>query len=235
MIEKIKRKKMVSVITPASRGIKELSQLLRDFRNQTLKKKFFEHIIIYDGSIPLDVKKLMDEHKNDYNITFVSIKKDTGDMRIAPGTKPRNYGLSLAKKYFVIFADDDDRYKDTFLESAIWGLNENMISVVQMSCSEARIQKNGDPTRIRLVPEAGLPYFPIICHVGTPCFAIPTSWALDNPWQDEPEHDYRFIKRIVDRYNPQIRFTGGLSVDVDGLVTRGIVDWVSKPPFYRGE
>jgi len=48
---------MISVITPASRGVKELSQLLRDFRNQTYKD--FEHIIVYDGEPSEEIIFLM--------------------------------------------------------------------------------------------------------------------------------------------------------------------------------
>lgn len=225
---------MISVITPASRGVKELSQLLRDFRNQTLRKSDFEHIIVYDGIVPIDVKKFMEEHKNDYNIRFMSIKKDNGNMGIAPGTRPRNFGVSQAKGEFCVFFDDDDRAADRYLESLYLGISNNMVSVIQMSCQESRMFKNGDPNRIRLVPETGLPYFPIVCHMGTPCFCLPTTWALAEPWQHEPEHDFRFIKRIVEKYHPQIRFQGGCQVDVDGLMLRGLRDWVSKPPFFRG-
>lgn len=224
---------VVSVITPASRGVKELSNLFRDFYNQTAKN-LMEHIVVYDGTVPDDVQQLADKYKKLYNLKFTSVSKDLGDMLRSPGTKPRNYGLSLAKGSYVIFADDDDRYKDIFVETHLNGIQENMISVVQMSCSEARIFRNGNPKRIVLVPEVGLPYFPIICHVGTPCCMFPRKWALEDPWRYEPEHDFRFIKRIVEKHKPLIHLKNGMVVDVDGLVTKNIKDWVSKPPFFRG-
>ena len=56
---------------------------------------------------------------------------------------------------------------------------------------------------------------------------------MEEPWQHEPEHDFRFIKRIVEKFQPQIRIVGGMQVDVDGLVIRGMKDFVSIPPFYR--
>jgi glycosyltransferase involved in cell wall biosynthesis len=225
----------VSVITPASRGVKNLTHLLRDFKNQTLPKDLFEHVIVWDGTIPEDVQAFMKEHANDYDIKFTSIKKDLGNMSISPGTRPRNYGVSIATGDFVCFCDDDDRYRDTYLESLLTGSNENTIAVVQMSCQESRMYKNGSPNRITCVPEVGLPFFPIICHVGTPCFMVPRKWAVAEPWQAEPEHDFRFIKRIVERFKPQINMIPQMMVDVDGLVLRDLRDWVSHPPFFRGE
>lgn len=222
----------ISVITPASRGVRELSQLFRDFKNQTFQD--FEHLVVFDGKPPKDVLDLANAYKSQYNLIFCSIEKDLGDMHRAPGTKPRNHGLSLAKGKFVVFADDDDRYRDTYCEAHINGMHDKAISVVQMSCAESRILKNGKPDRIRLIPEIGLPYFPIICHVGTPCCMFPRKWALEDPWRYEPEHDFRFILRICEKHKPEVHLKNGMQVDVDGLVTRGMRDWVSKPPFFRG-
>ena len=100
----------VSIITPSHRGVKELQNIINDFRNQTFKD--LEHLIIYDGTPPDEVKQFM-EKDHGYTIRFFSIEKDMGNMSIAPGTKPRNYGLKKAKGDHVIFCDDDDRYRDT--------------------------------------------------------------------------------------------------------------------------
>jgi glycosyltransferase involved in cell wall biosynthesis len=223
----------ISVITPFSRGVRELSQLVRDFRNQLFKD--FELIIVRDGDIPTDVKKFMDVHGKDCNIKFTNVSKDMGDMTCSPGTKPRNYGLSVASSPFVCFCDDDDRYSDKYLLSFAENLQENSIVCVQMSCQESRMYKGGNPKRTVLVPEVGLNVFPVICHVGTPCVCLPRKWALEDPWRHEPEHDFRFFKRIVDKHKPQVIFKPGMAVDVDGLVTKNIIDWVSIPPFHRGQ
>lgn len=224
----------LSVITPSARGVKELSQLLRDFRNQTANSipGLYEHIVVYDGVPPQDVVDLMKNHANPQTV-FTHIKKDMGNILRAPGTRPRNHGINIAKGEFVYFFDDDDRAKDTLVETLAFGSQDDILCVIQMSCQESRMYKNGKPDEIVLIPEVGLPTFPIICHVGTPCFTVPRAWAVANPWQDEPEHDYRFIKRIVERYRPKINFIPGMLVDVDGLVVKGLRDWVSKPPFYR--
>jgi len=154
-------------------------------------------------------------------------------MKESPGTNPRNQGINISKGEYLVFCDDDDRYKDTFLESLIMNTHGNAITVVQMSCQQSRMYKNGSPDVIVLIPEIGLYQFPVMCHVGTPCFIIKREWAVAEPWQHEPEHDFRFIKRICEKYKPTIQISGGMQVDVDGLVLKGMKDWVSIPPFYR--
>jgi Glycosyltransferases involved in cell wall biogenesis len=222
----------ISVIVPFSRGIKELSQLLRDFRNQTFRA--FELIVVRDGNIPEDIQKYIDLHKKENsNVVFTSIKKDYGNIKDAPGTRPRNHGVSIAQGEYTVFCDDDDRIFDKYLENFISNMRKNSIVVTQMACPESRIYKNGDPNNIVLIPEIDLPFFPVICHVGTPCSCLPTAWAKAEPWRHEPEHDYRFIKRICDRFHPQVQIVGGMMIDVDGLTVKNMHDWVSMPPFYR--
>jgi glycosyltransferase involved in cell wall biosynthesis len=223
----------ISVITPASRGVDHLSHLIRDFKNQTFKN--FEHLIIYDGIPPDSVRDFMKIHEKDYNIRFIAIEKDSGNMTIAPGTRPRNHGATIAEGEYVCFCDDDDRCKSTYLEAFATELHGDMINVVQMSCQLSRTYKDGDPTRIHLIPEIGLPIFPMCGHISTTCFIVPRKWALADPWRNEPEHDYRFIKRICEKYNPMVRIIPGMVIDTDGLVLKNMTDWVSMPPFYRGD
>jgi glycosyltransferase involved in cell wall biosynthesis len=221
----------VSVITPASRGIEHLSHIIRDFRNQTFKD--FEHIIVWDGEMPEDVEVFLKKHINDYNLKFCAIPKDPGNMRQAPGTNPRNHGIKISQGEYLIFFDDDDRCRDTYIETLISNCHDNSIGIVQMSCQQSRMYKDGDPDTIVLIPEIDLHRFPVICHVGTPCYIVKREWAIEEPWQHEPEHDFRFIKRICEKFNPIVRIIGGMQVDVDGLVLKGMRDWVSFPPFYR--
>lgn len=228
---------LVSVITPASRSAKVLAQLFRDFKNQTFAD--FEHILVYDGKVPADVQVLADQYKKLYNLRFYSIEKDMGNVhwgsgRACPGNKPRNYGLSMAKGKYVIYADDDNRYRGDYLEAHVMNIRENSITVTQVACSESRIYKNGKPDRIVVIPEIGLPTFPIICHVDTANFMLPIKWALENPWIPEPENDFRMIKRVVEKYKPTIFIKNGIHADLDGLVTKGLRDWVTVPPFLRG-
>lgn len=222
---------LLSVVTPASRGVKELRHLLRDFKNQTLPKNLYEHIIVYDGTPSPDAVKMVQEEKSP-NTVFCTIKKDMGNMTRSPGTNPRNHGIKMAKGEYIFFADDDDRYRDDLLEALVNMAQDGFVGVVQMTCQESRMYRDGSPDRWVLVPEIGEP-FPRICHLGTPTFVIPTKWARESPWQHEPEHDFRFIKRICDRYHPNIKFTGGMRVDVDGQVIKNMKDWVTVPPLFR--
>jgi len=176
----------------------------------------------------------MKEHEKDYNIRFVSIEKDFGDMHRSPGTRARNYGTSLAKGDFVYYADDDNRYKGSLLETLINGITPVRLSVVQVTCAESRIFRNGSPTRIAIIPEIGLPTFPIVCHVDTASCLFPRKWVLEEPWRYEPEHDFRLIKRIIEKHHPEILIHNGIQVDLDGLFTKNLRDWVTLPPFYRG-
>ena len=227
---------LISVITPFSRGVKELSQLIRDFRNQTFKN--FEHIIVNDGPVPDDVKNFIKDHQTDYNIHFMSVEKNMALMSNipkSPGVGPRNYGLSIAKGDFVYFADDDNRYKSSLLETLLGGMTESRISAVQVACRKSRISKNGDPNQIAIIPEIGLPTFPMVCHVDTACLLVPRKWALKDPWKfDGNTGDFTFLKRIIERNKPEIVMNNGVQADLDGIFTKGIRDWVSIPPFYRG-
>jgi len=111
---------LISVITPASRGVKELTNLLNDFKNQTFRD--FEHIIVYDGIPSKEIIYLMNNMANPWT-RFCHIKKDLGNMKESPGTNPRNHGINISKGEYLVFADDDDR-ENLILLSLLWQANE---------------------------------------------------------------------------------------------------------------
>jgi glycosyltransferase involved in cell wall biosynthesis len=211
-----------------------LTQILRDFKNQTFQDS--ELLIVRDGKIPEGIQKYINENEKSHpNVRFMQIKKDMGNMKIAPGTVPRNYGVSRALGDFCCFIDDDDRIKDTFLETLLSGMiNDQTISVVQIAVKEARVYKNGDPEKIVFIPEIGLPQFPMMGHISTQSFLVKRDWVVQEPWRDEPEHDIRLLRRLIEKFKPTINITFRVEADIDGIFVRDLKDWVSNPPFYRG-
>ena len=219
----------VSVITPASRGVKILAQLLRDFRNQTFRD--FEHIIVFDGKPPADVIQLMKD-QGGKNTVFTSVPKDLGDMHRAPGTKTRNHGTAMASGEYVVYFDDDDRCRDDYLESLVTACeNYGGMAITQMMCSEKRVFRQPEENQFRLIPEVGMG-FPVMCHCGTPVAMLRREWALAEPWKDESEHDFWFFKRIVDKFKPTVAMVAGWRIDVDGYLGN-VKDWVTIPPMVR--
>jgi hypothetical protein len=57
---------------------------------------------------------------------------------------------------------------------------------------------------------------------------IPRKWAIADPWRHEPQHDYRFFKRIVDKYKPPVLIKPGIQVDVGGLLLLDEKDWTHQ-------
>jgi len=207
----------ITVVTPSNRGPAELQRLKMDFHQQTFAG--FEHLIIYDGEPTEEIRDIVVEG----NTKLISIRKSKDKIT---GTTPRNKGIEYAHGDYIVFADDDDRYKSTYLESLMehTDIHKNELTVVRMACQESRISRNGNPNRIVCIPERDMPV-PRICHIGTPCFIVPTAWAREQPWRDEPEHDFHFYNRIVQKYKPKITLIEVMQVDVDSETIGDMEIW----------
>jgi len=205
----------ITVITPTARGADTLRQIVADMAAQTYRD--FEHRIIYDGPPPAEVLALLPSLPP--WVWFEAIEK-AGDTQT--GTTPRNVGTQRAAGRYVVYADDDDRYRSTYISTLMsHTVADTDLTVVQMACEQSRVSRNGDPGYVVAIPEPGLPMMPTICHIGTPCYIVPTAWALADPWRDEPEHDFHFFDRIVQKYRPRIHLVPSVQVDVDGVVMGG--------------
>lgn len=191
----------VSVITPASRGTRYLHNLLDAMHEQTYRD--FEHIIIYDGPPNSDVKELLKDHPG-----FIIIPKSPDKH---PGTTPRNEGIKAARGEWLCFADDDDHYNDNWIQMLVTGAIESAVTLTQASFSMRRIKPDADKKKQILLPDR-----PEIVpgRIGTPCFMVRREHALECPWQDEPNHDFWFLKRIIDKFNLTIQFHPGCTVVV---------------------
>ena len=221
----------ISVIVPYSKGMKELSQVLRDFKNQIFKD--FELLIIHNGKYTQEFISFTNSIKCDSNVLFTWVKKDFKNKFSSNHAQLKNYGATIATGDYVVFCDEEDRHSDTYLETLMQYTFNDTIGICQASCQETSIDKNGSTDRYKLVPEIGLYDFPVINHIKASCLLIKKEWALALPWNDTYNNDYFYIKDIYKVFKPQIHLLPGMKIDTKGLVTKNIRDWVSIPPFYR--
>ena len=224
----------LSVITSSNRGPDYIEQLMRDMRNQTLDKNLWEHVIVFDG-LPKDgVEDVIKFHAKDYHVTAYNIFRNPSDLPHGYGISPKNHGTSTCRGDYVCYADDDDRYRDTYLASLLLGSHDNHINCVQMSCTDYKMC-GGSKEHSVLVPEIESVFIPRPCHFGTPCLIYRKEWALDNPYLNCSDNDYIFARTIVHRYRPTISLVTGWHVDPDAHHVGSLKDWVSQPPYYRGK
>lgn len=114
----------VSVIIPSFNNANYLIQTLKNLFNSTYEKKFFEIILVDDGSSddtqPL-VKKLFDKYKDQLNLKLIYIprfkQRIMGDANYRAGIA-RNCALKHAQGGFLFFLDSDILVcKDYIIES----------------------------------------------------------------------------------------------------------------------
>ena len=198
-----------SVITAASRPLEIIRNLRFYFSMQTFKD--FEHIIVYDGPAPDDVKDFLEKEP----VIFESLPEKEGHF----GTAPRNRGIELATGKFIVFADDDDYYHEDYLQAFYsLDLDENTMGVVKM---------NNYGTAI---PNKQMSNFPLHGDIGTPNCCYPTCWFEDEDirWgQDGYGHDYVFIKLCYDTYKPIVKFCNRVVVSArnpDHLAAKGLTN-----------
>lgn len=229
-------KYLLTVITPVGPGRgKNLVQLQRDMYNQILPKHMWEHIIILDGwdEENHDTLTYLYESRS-YNWRWYSIVHDNNEIPKAVGGMARNHATGNAQGEYVVYCDDDDRYRDDYLLTLVTGLGGNRLNCVQMTATDHQIRGNLIHNHITLIPEVGDPKSPQICHFGTPCMIYKKEWALVIQWRNEPNNDFIFCYNIVNRFHPHVTLHPGMRVDVKSQVIGNLKDWVTIPPFYRG-
>jgi glycosyltransferase involved in cell wall biosynthesis len=211
----------LAVITPCSKGLEHVEHLLHDMNNQTFRD--FEHFIIRDGYSTFEMMDLISSYSSKYKLWYTAV---IGGKSEYPGTIFRNYGLEQAKHCdYVVFCDDDDRYKSTYLETLMSGIDQDTITICQMTVQESRIWKDASPYQFVNVPRVG-DKIPNKCLIGTPCFCVPYHMAVKATWHDVPDHDFDFINRICKHFEPKIRVNYSAQIDVDGLTIKNLKDWI---------
>lgn len=187
-----------------------MKQLRKCFKAQTIKD--FEHIIVYDGVPPNDVRDFL--LAEDVIFDYLPVK----DNRY--GTAPRNRGIELASGEFIIFADDDDYYHINYLKAFL------DLSPDNESLCVVKMDDYG-----RIIPGAPLHLFPRGCDIGTPQCCFPSIW-LNNPgirwgWKGDYAHDYQFISLCITTFKPKIKISSCVVVaarNVGRLKKEGLSD-----------
>ena len=108
----------ISIIIPLYNKEKFITQCLNSILKQTYK--YFEAIIIDDGSIDRSKEICLDFCKKDKR--FIYYRKDNGGVSSA-----RNYGLNKAKYNYITFIDADDYVEKRYLETLIKNKNDLVV------------------------------------------------------------------------------------------------------------
>jgi glycosyltransferase involved in cell wall biosynthesis len=185
---------LISVITAASRPLEILQRLRAQFRAQSFQA--FEHVVVYDGPAPVDVREWMQrECTADNRLVFAELPEREGKY----GTAPRNRGIELARGESIVFADDDDLYHPDYLRCfADARLNERTLGLVRM---------NNYGT---VIPRHPVRRFPEECHVGTPSCCYPARWFRERRelrWEYDGRysHDFELVKTAVELFRPRVK------------------------------
>jgi len=195
----------ISVISPCSRSLHHMKNLRHCFKNQTFND--FEHIIVYDGQPPNDIREFFEEEmKLDSRLKLHIFDPPGGDW----GTELRNFGTTIAEGEFVVFCDDDDIYMPYYLQSfADAGLD---IGINTLLC--CRMNNYGG-----ILPRGGLANFPTFGDIGTPQCAFPTFWFREPynlRWQAGGGHDFHVVRVACEMFTPTVKILKEV-----GIVVRG--------------
>lgn len=110
---------LVSIITPSFNAQKYIAQTIQSVQNQTYK--YWELIIVDDGSTDDTVSIINNFILNDHRIFLKKISKNSG------AGVARNIGLQIATGNFITFLDADDLWKPEKLEKQLHFMQEQNI------------------------------------------------------------------------------------------------------------
>ena len=122
---------MISIILPTFNNQDTISKTILSVKNQ--KFKFWELIIIDDGSTDNTLRIINNFKKNDSRIKVIHAQH-------GGAAKARNIGLDAAIGGYIAFIDADDRFDDLILQSGIEKLKEENADIAIFDF--IRIKKN---------------------------------------------------------------------------------------------
>lgn len=115
--------KFVSIIIPTYNRIALLKNCLQSFENINYPKKYFEVIVVDDGSIDGTEEFMINNNK--FNFNLVSIRQKNNGPAAA-----RNLGIAKAQGEFIAFTDDDCVVEKNWLDECIRSFDEDNIGGV---------------------------------------------------------------------------------------------------------
>ncbi|WP_155962280.1 glycosyltransferase family 2 protein [Streptococcus ruminantium] len=114
-------KPMVSVVIPVYNAEKTIEKCLSSLMEQTVKN--FEIIAINDGSSDNSLSILNNWAKKYSNIRVV-------DQENCGVAKTRNLGITLAESEYVMFVDNDDYFREDYIEIFFEEITRNNLDIV---------------------------------------------------------------------------------------------------------
>lgn len=196
---------LFSIIIPTYNRKESLISALKQLELQTIKN--FEVIIVNDhSSIEYNENDWLNEFKL-FPITYYFSKKNLGPAGA------RNIGANLAKHEWIMFLDDDDRFKNNKLEVIFNKIknsdfnfiyNKAMIFMVNEKCNYETSQKNISEIKnpIELIKQINF-------IGGAPNFSIKKELFITSGGFNEnlrAIEDYEFLIRIINNNEINIGF-----------------------------
>ena len=111
-----------------------LGRCIRSLLNQTLEKKFYEVIVVDDGSTD-DSLNILDVFAND--IRIISLEKNMGLAYAS------NIGIKSCTSRYFVRVDSDDYVHPKFLENLLLGFELVGANFEAISCDYIKVEEDG--------------------------------------------------------------------------------------------
>lgn len=128
----------LSIIIPVFNVDKYLRKCLDSILGQGIDQKFYEVLIINDGSTD-NSQDIIEEYINSYSNVF-AFYKENGGLSSA-----RNLGIEKSKGDYLFFIDSDDFLADTILTKAIKELADDHLDCLSFNFSKVDSKENVIP------------------------------------------------------------------------------------------
>lgn len=134
----------ISVIIPSYKGENHINPLLDSLEKQTLDSSKFDLIFILNGELDSTIYILEDFMKENPKMNVLVTFTSVGGVSNA-----RNLGLSISKREFVTFVDDDDFISPNYLKKLYQYSKPNRITMTNFMDV---IEETGEKIESKVIP-----------------------------------------------------------------------------------